>query len=91
MGPVGCPETLVTNYQSTLRKISEERICSLSLSVLHALFFTYLLPLAPSFAIITMDGYKYSEYKFKPVNKIQEFPTLRVENGRLKLHEMVMT
>jgi hypothetical protein len=25
MGPIGCPETSVTNYQSTLRNIPEER------------------------------------------------------------------
>jgi hypothetical protein len=25
MGPIGCPETSETNYQSTLRKIPEER------------------------------------------------------------------
>jgi hypothetical protein len=26
MRPIGCPETLVTNYQSTLGEIPEERI-----------------------------------------------------------------
>jgi hypothetical protein len=25
MGPIGCPETSVTNYQSTLRNILEKR------------------------------------------------------------------
>jgi hypothetical protein len=25
MGPIGCPETLVTNYESVLHKIPEER------------------------------------------------------------------
>jgi len=25
MGPLGCPETSITNYQSTLRNIPEER------------------------------------------------------------------
>jgi len=25
MGPIGCPETSVTNYHSTLRNIPEER------------------------------------------------------------------
>jgi len=25
MGPIGCPETSIRNYQSTLRKVSEER------------------------------------------------------------------
>jgi hypothetical protein len=29
MGPICCPETSVTNYQSTLRNIPEERICHL--------------------------------------------------------------
>jgi hypothetical protein len=38
-----------------------------------------------------MDGYRYSEYEFKPVDKIQELPTIKVESGRLKSHEMVMT
>jgi len=28
-GPIGCPETLVINYQSSLRNIPEERRCYL--------------------------------------------------------------
>jgi len=34
MGPTGCPETSVTNYQSTLRNIPEKRRCQMLLCCL---------------------------------------------------------
>jgi hypothetical protein len=33
MGPIGCPETSVTDYQSTLRNIPEKRRCQMLLCV----------------------------------------------------------
>ena len=34
MGPIGCPETSVTDYQSTLRNIPEKRRCQMLLCCL---------------------------------------------------------
>jgi len=55
MGPIGCPETSVTNCYSTMREVPEERRSDLDLFPSQI---TYLLPAAYywSFRILQSDG-----------------------------------
>jgi len=39
MGPIGCPETSVTNYQSTVRNIPEDRRPQITIFVASSIFF----------------------------------------------------